>query len=109
MQKKCEKKCYILSGLVMANGEKWKEHRRFTLTTLKDFGMGKSVLEKKIHEEIQICCQAIDDANGQPFNPKNLIQTSVANIICSMMFGSTFQHGDKKFKALIGNFEENLK
>ena len=79
------------------------------MTTLKDFGMGKSVLETKIREEVEILSAAIEAENELPFNPKQLISTNVANVICSMIFGSTFKHGDEKFKALIDAFQENIK
>ena len=42
------------TGLLSSEGELWKEQRRFTHTVLKDFGMGRGILEPKIHEEIQV-------------------------------------------------------
>ena len=39
------------SGITWSNGEIWKEMRRFAVTNLKDFGMGKKACEDKIIEE----------------------------------------------------------
>ena len=44
------------SGLTSSEGQRWKEHRRFVHTALKDFGMRREILEPKIHEEIQVFC-----------------------------------------------------
>ena len=41
-------------GIISAEGELWKEQRRFTHTVLKDLGIGRVMLEPKIIEEIEV-------------------------------------------------------
>ena len=98
-----------MSGIVNTNGERWKEHRRFTLSTLRDFGMGKSKLEGKMHEEAALLVTEMDAQNEQPFDPKAIITAHIANIICSMAFGKNFKHDDERFMDMMIKFDENLR
>lgn len=41
----------MFAGLVISNGDRWRQLKRFTLTTLRDFGMGRKRMEQWIQEE----------------------------------------------------------
>ncbi|XP_049630554.1 cytochrome P450 2J2-like [Suncus etruscus] len=94
------------NGLIFSNGQIWKEQRRFTLTTLRNFGLGKKGLEERIQEEAYYLVQFIKEENGQPFDPHFKINNAVSNIICSVTFGERFEYQDEKFQELLRTLDE---
>lgn len=54
-------------GVAFSNGERWKQLRRFSLTVLRDFGMGRRSLEGPIQEEAQFLVQEMRNTQGTPF------------------------------------------
>ncbi|KAL3889832.1 hypothetical protein ACJMK2_002159 [Sinanodonta woodiana] len=95
-------------GLHSTAGEIWKEHRKFILTTLRNFGFGKTSLEGKIHTEVTILLSKIAKQNEKPFQFLHLVQTSVSNVINAMIFGEHFKHDDPKFKKVMTLLDETL-
>ena len=89
------------TGIVFTDGEVWREHRRFTLTCLRDFGMGKVSLEAKIHEEASYLLAEVATENGRPFDVRKHLPKAVSNIICSIIYGSRFDYNDEVFKVNI--------
>lgn len=51
-------------GILFANGESWKEMRRFALSNMKDFGMGKKGSEEKIIEETRNLIEVFEKFDG---------------------------------------------
>lgn len=96
-------------GVTFNNGYSWKQQRRFTLSTLKYFGVGKKSLESSIMEEYEFLHQAIMDTNGVPFDPHYFINNAVSNIICCMVFGRRFEYTDQRFLNMLGLLSKALK
>ncbi|XP_037112695.1 cytochrome P450 2K1-like [Syngnathus acus] len=88
-------------GIIFANGDSWKEMRSFTLTTLRDFGMGKKLSEEKIIEECHFLIKEFEQHKGEPFNSATVVSYAASNIISAIMFGKRFEYDDKVFQEII--------
>ncbi|XP_069584424.1 cytochrome P450 2K1-like isoform X2 [Ranitomeya imitator] len=96
-------------GLIFANGENWKVMRRFTLSTLRDYGMGKKGIEHKIMDEASSLVQAFKTFQGKPFDNVKIINTAVANIIVSTVIGVRFDYDDPTITKLVSLINENIR
>ncbi|XP_062874918.1 cytochrome P450 2K1-like [Trichomycterus rosablanca] len=96
-------------GILFSNGENWKEMRRFALSNLRDFGMGKRDSEEKIIEEIQYLKEVFESFEGKPFDTTRPMNYAVSNIISSIVYGSRFEYSDPQFKEMVNRANENVR
>ncbi|NXU52986.1 CP2DH protein, partial [Turnix velox] len=97
-------------GVILAKyGPVWKEQRKFVLSTLRNFGMGKKPLEERVREEARFLCSAISSEKGHPFDLRFLVNNAVTNVICHTIYGMRFNYGDETFKKLLHLTENSLK
>ncbi|NXI99250.1 CP2BJ protein, partial [Psophia crepitans] len=94
-------------GFVTNNEKKWRELRRFTLSTLRDFGMGKNSMSQRVQQEAQHLVELLTKLEGNAFEPMMMFRHAVANVICSVVFGSRYSYSNTVFLELlnvIGNY-----
>ncbi|XP_013388320.1 cytochrome P450 2H2 [Lingula anatina] len=82
------------AGVIYKNGHAWKELRRFTLSSLRDFGLGRKSLQEKIQDEARYLVQNIENENGKAFSPRDRIGKAVSNIISIVVFGARYDYED---------------
>ncbi|XP_063958165.1 cytochrome P450 2U1-like isoform X1 [Lytechinus pictus] len=89
-------------SIVVADwGPVWREQRRFTLTSLRNFGFGKENFEGEIQEEIRYMLAAFKEKEGSSFNSDHIVEIAVSNVVCNFNFGRRFEYQDPKFQLLV--------
>lgn len=95
------------NGIVQIDGDKWREQRRFALHTLRDFGVGRALMEEMITMEVQTTLKHLNKcflqvttlmkhvekscgSDGKEIRLCPSIAVCVGNIINNMLFGIRF-------------------
>ncbi|CAH2245821.1 cytochrome P450 2K4-like [Pelobates cultripes] len=96
-------------GLIFSHGENWKVMRRFALSTLRDFGMGKKSIENKINEESNSLVEVFESYKGKPFDNLMIMNAAVANIIVAILLGNRFEYNSPTLLKLMKLINENIR
>ncbi|XP_031750767.1 cytochrome P450 2C20-like [Xenopus tropicalis] len=86
----------------------WRHFRRFTLTTLRNIGLGKKPLEERCLMEAKQLVEAVSEMEGRPFNPIHLLGCAVFNFISSILFGQQWGYSDKNLQECIRHTREHV-
>nr|Q8CIM7.1 RecName: Full=Cytochrome P450 2D26; AltName: Full=CYPIID26 [Mus musculus]AAH23241.1 Cytochrome P450, family 2, subfamily d, polypeptide 26 [Mus musculus] len=96
-------------GVILAPyGPEWREQRRFSVSTLRDFGLGKKSLEQWVTEEAGHLCDAFTKEAEHPFNPSPLLSKAVSNVIASLIYARRFEYEDPFFNRMLKTLKESL-
>ncbi|OQV22189.1 Cytochrome P450 2J6 [Hypsibius exemplaris] len=91
------------NGISFAPDHLWQIHRKFALKTFKMLGIGRNVMEEKIHEEADRLVQLIAGFQGRPFCNKNAIRNGHEQRHLSRGVREEFPHG---FRRVHGFYEQ---
>ncbi|XP_061019090.1 cytochrome P450 2C4-like isoform X2 [Dama dama] len=97
------------NGIVFSNGKTWKEMRRFSLMTLRNFGMGKRSIEDRVQEEARCLMEELRKTNGLPCDPTFILGCAPCNVICSIIFQNRFDYKDPILLDLMEKLNENVR
>ncbi|GMT23072.1 hypothetical protein PFISCL1PPCAC_14369, partial [Pristionchus fissidentatus] len=83
------------SGVISSVDDIWRENRRAAISILRDFGMGKNVMEELVRSSISdylLHLEQIEDKDN--IDLRWPFQVMVANIINEVLFGFRYKHDD---------------
>ncbi|KAG8552881.1 hypothetical protein GDO81_003124, partial [Engystomops pustulosus] len=95
-------------GLIPSEGNRWRQLKRFTLSTFKYFGVGRRTIEDRIKEECSCWVEELMSYKGRQFDPAIIISKAVSNVISSVVFGNRFEYDDPRFHRMLDIFYETF-
>ncbi|KAF2368166.1 Cytochrome P450 [Trinorchestia longiramus] len=96
-------------GVLLNNGEAWKEQRRFTLHQLRNLGFGKRSHESVIEEEAVYLVQQLLKHENEPVDVKVPLGVSSINILWTIMGGKRHEHSDPVLQRLVAYLNRGMR
>ncbi|XP_071995769.1 cytochrome P450 2C5-like [Engystomops pustulosus] len=88
-------------GVIFSSDENWRVMKRFTISTLRDFRMGKENIENKILEELDFLVEEFRSYKGEPFDCTSIMNAATCNIIVSVLLSNRFHYEDRRFLKIL--------
>ncbi|CAJ0952743.1 unnamed protein product, partial [Mesorhabditis belari] len=95
-------------GILETSGDNWREMRRFTLHTLRDFGMGKNLMEEKVMSEVTSLMDRFTLLKETA--PQWEFDVAVGSIINNLLFGYRYEEDKQaEFRELKNLLSDHMK
>ncbi|XP_070574476.1 steroid 17-alpha-hydroxylase/17,20 lyase-like [Ptychodera flava] len=91
--------------------EKWKTLRKIAHQAIRNYASGHKLENLVTKDAFPRLKKAIEDNNGQPFDPQPLLYLLICNVMATMCFGQNYELDDPEFKDIlkfIKDFNENF-
>lgn len=96
-------------GLFLSNGAAWVSVRRFTLTALRDGGMGSRGVEEMAMEEVAELIRELEKGGDAVQDPTELLSAAVGNVGLRLLCGRRFPYEDMGYRDALRRNAENLR
>ncbi|CAJ0593562.1 unnamed protein product [Cylicocyclus nassatus] len=80
-------------GVIFSQGDNWKEQRRTSIQILRDFGMGKNLMEEQVLLSAQDFLAHMNSIkNKEAMDLRHPIQVFIANVINKTLYGFSYDY-----------------
>ncbi|KAI4790066.1 hypothetical protein KUCAC02_034853 [Chaenocephalus aceratus] len=79
----------------------WKTHRRLVHDSFTLFGEGSGRLQDIVRSSVDDLCLELLSGGGRGFDPSPAITRAVTNVVCTLVFSSTYRHGDAELQEVM--------
>ncbi|XP_056156765.1 steroid 17-alpha-hydroxylase/17,20 lyase, partial [Lampris incognitus] len=80
----------------------WKSHRRLVHQSFSVSGEASSKLQHIVLSAVDSLCDDLLSSRGQPVDPAPALMRAVTNVVCTLVFSSTYRHDDPELEEVIG-------
>jgi len=84
----------------------FKNNQQLCISILREFGLGKRVMETRILMEAEEMIKGIQEKQGRPFDVEPLIMSTIGNVTLAIAFGRRCDHSEPDFQQLITDTTE---
>ncbi|KAB7500010.1 Cytochrome P450 2L1 [Armadillidium nasatum] len=96
-------------GVILAVGQVWTTNRRFSIKTLRDFGLGKTmILDDVILNEAQSLVQDLKESLNKPIEIEWNVNVAILNVIWKLVADRRYEVSDKDVKKFSKNINDNF-
>ncbi|XP_077998179.1 cytochrome P450 2U1-like [Glandiceps talaboti] len=88
-------------GIITAPSPTWQVLRKYTIRSLHEFGMGKSLSEERVLDEFDFLAKELNNHLNAPIDLCHFFSNAISNVIWRMLFGRRFDYHDINFKKLL--------
>ena len=82
-------------------GPAWKFHRKIFVTALRQYLTDIPLIEGRITKQAKAILQHFDQQDGKSFDPKSILNSSVANVISEITFGEDYDASHPGIKRML--------
>ncbi|XP_045577355.1 steroid 17-alpha-hydroxylase/17,20 lyase [Salmo salar] len=79
----------------------WKIHRRLVHNSFTLFGEGTTKLQRIVLEAVEDLCCDLQANRGKAIDPEPPLMRAVTNVVCTLVFSSTYQPGDPELTSVM--------
>ncbi|KAL4618204.1 steroid 17-alpha-hydroxylase/17,20 lyase-like isoform X1 [Arapaima gigas] len=79
----------------------WKSHRRLVHASFTMFGEGSNKLQSIVCDEATSLCADLSAQASQPLDLRLPLMRAVTNVVCTLVFSSTYQPSDPEFHSVM--------